>query len=162
MREIGFAVLFGIGGIVAAVFYTFVIGFAGVPGALLSSNAAKRSSDGVTPLWGILVTVAGQLYASLVFVALVIQFIESRIAETTGFGKWAVWGVSFFVAVAPPVIAVKDATRPERRNVQHTAATLTAPLTIIRILPLHIVPGNYESWVGLGAEALIGSMVEHA
>lgn len=42
MRVIGFTLLFGFGGFIAAVFYTFVIGFAGVPGALLSTAAAKR------------------------------------------------------------------------------------------------------------------------
>lgn len=131
MRVIGFTLLFGFGGIFAAVFYTFVIGFAGVPGALLSSAAAKHSGEGVTPVWGLLLTVAGQLYASMVFVILVIHFVEARLSSATGFGKWIAWGIAFFVAVAPPAIALKDAARVERRNVQHVAMTFTAPLTAL-------------------------------
>ena len=131
MRVIGFTLLFGFGGIIAAVFYTFVIGFAGVPGALLSSAAAKRSGDRVTPVWGLFLTMAGQLYASMVFVTLVIHFVEAHLSSATGFGKWIVWIIAFFVAVAPPAIALRDAARAERRNVQHVAMTFTAPLTAL-------------------------------
>lgn len=140
MREIGFALLFGFGGIFAAAVYTFVIGFAGVPGALLSSAAAKRSRDGITPVWGMFLTVAGQLYASLVFVTLVIHFVESRLSGAAGLGKWVAWCVVFFVAFAPSAIALKDATRAERRNVQHSAMTFTAPLTAIGFFLFKLFP----------------------
>jgi hypothetical protein len=140
MREMGFALLFGFGGIIAAVFYTFVLGFAGMPGALLSIAAAKRSSDGITPLWGLFLTVAGQLYASMVFVTLVIHFVEARLSSATGFGKWIVWIIAFFVAVAPASIALKDAARAERRNVQHHATTLTAPLTVLGFFLFKLFP----------------------
>lgn len=140
MRTLGFALLLGFGGILAAAIYTFVIGLAGVPGALLSAAAAKRSPDGATPVWGLLLTVAGQLYASLVFVALVIHLVESRLSGVTGLGKWVAWSVAFFVAVAPPVIALKDAARAVRRNVQHTATTLTAPLTALGFLLFQFFP----------------------
>lgn len=140
MREIGFALLLGFAGMFVAAFYTFVIGFGGIPGALLSSAAAKRSSNGVTPLWGLFLTVAGQLYASMVFVVLVIHFVESRISGATGFGKWVSWGVAFFVAIAPPAIALKDASRAQQRNVQHIAATFTAPLTAIGFFLFKLFP----------------------
>ena len=131
MQVIGLTLLFGFGGFIAAVFYTFVIGFAGTPGALLSIAAAKRSSEGVTPIWGLLLTVAGQLYASMFFVALVIHFVEARLNSATGFGKWTVWIIAFSVAVAPPAFALRDAARAERRNVQHEAIVFTAPLTAL-------------------------------
>lgn len=140
MREIGFAVLFGFGGIIAAVFYTFVVGFAGVPGALLSSAATKRSGGEATPVWGIFLTVAGQLYASLVFVALVIHFVEARLSGAAKFGKWLVWGVAFFVAVAPAMLAIKDAARAERRNIQHSATAFTAPITVIGFFLFKLCP----------------------
>ena len=140
MREIGFAVLFGFGGVLVAAFYTFVIGFAGIPGAFLSTAAAKRSSDGITPVWGVFLTVAGQLYASLVYVTLVIHFVEARLSSAVGLGKWIAWGVAFFVAVAPAMFALKDAARVERRNVQHSATTFTAPLTVIGFFLFRLVP----------------------
>jgi len=140
MREIGFAILFGFGGIFAAAVYTFVIGFAGAPGALLSSAAVKRSRDGITPVWGLFLTLAGQLYASLVFVTLVIHFVEARLSSAIGMGKWVAWSVAFFVAVAPSAIALKDAVRAERRNVQHSATTLTAPLTAIGFFLFKLFP----------------------
>ena len=131
MSTVGFALLFGFGGFFVAAIYTFIIGLAGAPGAFLSAVAAKRSPDGVTPVWGLLLTVAGQVYVSLVFVVLVIHFAEAALSEATGFSKWFAWGVAFFVAIAPITFALKDATHAERQNVQHIATTLTAPLTVI-------------------------------
>lgn len=131
MRSLGLALILGVGGLLAAAIYTFVIGLAGAPGAMLSAAAAKRSPDEITPVWGLVLTVAGQLYASLLFVTLIINFVEARLSGTTGFGKWVVWVVAFIVAVAPTGMALKDAARAERRNVQHHAITLTVPLTVI-------------------------------
>lgn len=140
MREIGLAVLLGAGGVFIAALYTFVIGFAGIPGALLSSSAAKRSREGTTPVWGLLLTVGGQLYASMAFVALVIHFVEVRINGSTGPGKWAVWFVAFFVSIAPAAIALKDAARAHPRNIQHMATTFTAPLTAIGFFLFLLLP----------------------
>jgi hypothetical protein len=140
MREIGFALILGFGGVVAAVFWTYIIGFAGIPGTLLSSAAARRSTHGITPLWGLFLTVAGQLYVSLVFVAIVIHFVDTRLSGAAGFGKWVAWAVAFCVAVAPPAMALRDATRAERRNVQHSATTFTAPLTAIGFFLFKLLP----------------------
>ena len=140
MGMFGFALLLGFGGIFAAAIYTFVVGLAGAPGALLSAAAAKRSPNGANPLWGLYLTMAGQLYASLVFVALVIHFVEPRLRGATGLGKWVVWGVAFLVAVAPPAIALKDAAHADRRNVQHTATTFTAPLTVLGFFLFQFFP----------------------
>ncbi len=135
-----FALLLGVGGIFVAIFYTFIIGLAGAPGALLSVSAAKRSPNGVTPMWGLFLTVAGQLYTSLVFVAFVINFVEAHLIGARGTGKWVAWVVAFFVAVAPPAIALKDAAHAERRNVQHIAMTLTAPLTLLGVFLFRFFP----------------------
>jgi hypothetical protein len=140
MGALGFAILLGFGGIFAAAIYTFVVGLAGAPGALLSAAAVKRSPDGAIPVWGLLLTVAGQLYAALVFVALVTNFVEAHLSGTTGIGKWVAWIVAFFVAVAPTVIALKDAARVEQRNVQHHATTLTAPLTAVGFFVFQFFP----------------------
>ena len=131
MRTLGFALLLGFVGIFVAAIYTFIIGLAGAPGSLLSDAAAKRSPDGVTPIWGLFLTIAGQLYASLAFVALVIHFVEAHLRGATEPGKWIIWGIAFFVANAPPIIALKDAAKAERRNIQHSAITFTAPLTAV-------------------------------
>jgi len=140
MREIGLAVLLGAGGVFVASFYTFVIGFAGIPGAFLSSAATKRSREETTPVWGLLLTVGGQLYASMVFVALVIHFVAAHLNDSTGPGKWAVWFVAFFVSIAPPAIALKDAARAQPRNIQHIATTFTAPLTAIGFFLFLVFP----------------------
>jgi hypothetical protein len=140
MQGIGFAIVFGLGGLIVAVLYTFAIGLAGAPGALLSSAAARRSSEGATPLWGLLLTVGGQLYVSMAFVTLVIHFVGSRLSGTTGPGRSVAWIVAFFVAVAPPVMALRDAARARVRNVQHIAMAFTAPLTIIGFFLLKFFP----------------------
>ena len=145
MRSLGFALLLGLGGILVAAIYTFVIGLAGSPGAMLSAAAAKRSPEGITPSWGFFLTLVGQLYASLVFVALVIQFVEAHLTGITGFGRWAVWIVAFFIAVAPAGIALKDAARVQRRNVQHYAMTLTVPLTVIGFFVFRFFPAVMSS-----------------
>lgn len=140
MREIGFSILLAFCGIFAASLFTFIIGFAGIPGALLSSAAAKRSVDGITPIWGLYLTVAGQLYVSLVFVTLVINIVEACIRDSVGFGKWIAWVVAFFVAVAPSSIALKDSARAEHRTVQHHATTITTPLTVIGFFIFKMFP----------------------
>ncbi len=131
METLKFALLFGTLGFFVAVIYTFVIGFAGLPGAILSAGATNRSPDGITPIWGLLLTMAGQLYASLCLVALSIHVVEAHFRGTTVLGKWVVWSVAFFVSIAPVIMALKDAVHAERRNVQHSAMTLTAPLTVL-------------------------------
>ena len=59
MKTLGFVLLFGTLGVFVAAFYTLVIGLAGTPGAMLSTAAAKRSPEGITPIWGLFLTMAG-------------------------------------------------------------------------------------------------------
>jgi len=148
MGTLGFALLLAFGGILAAAIWVFVVGFAGVPGAMLSAAAAKRSANQTIPVWGLFLTVAGQLYAALVFVALVIHFVAPRLSEATGFGKWVVWVIAFMVGVAPPSMALKDAVRADPRNVQHLATTFTAPLTAIGFLLFVFVPALMKAGWG--------------
>jgi hypothetical protein len=79
-------------------------------------------------------------HASLAFVTLVIYFVGPRLSGATGFGKWIVWFVAFLVAIAPPVMAIKDAAGARSRNVQHTATAFTAPLTVIGFFLLKLFP----------------------
>ena len=150
MSAIGYAILLGFGGAFAAALWTFVVGFAGAPGALLTARAMRRSRTTAIPTWGVFATVAGQLYASLVFTAFVLETTASVLAHSAGFGKWVAWLVAFFVASAPAFIALKDAARAEAKNVQHVATTLTAPLTAIGFFLFLFAPSIREAawgWV---------------
>lgn len=140
MSAIGYAILLGFAGTFAAALWTFVIGLAGAPGALLTAAAMRRIATSVIPIWGLLLTVAGQLYASLAFTAFILGTSSSVLANTTGFGKWVAWVVTFCVASAPALIALKDAARAEAKNVQHAATTLTAPLATVGFLVFLFAP----------------------
>lgn len=131
MGAIGFAILLAFGGMLAAALFTFVLGFAGAPGACLTAAAMRRTGSQTIPTWGLLLTTAGQLYASLAFVASIVQTTSARLAGTAGVAKWIAWTVAFVVACAPAFIALKDAARAETKNVQHGASTLTAPLSLL-------------------------------
>ena len=69
MGALGYAILLGFGGTIAAALWTFALGFGGAPGALLTAAAMRRKGTNLIPTWGLLVTVAGQLYVSLTFSA---------------------------------------------------------------------------------------------
>jgi hypothetical protein len=148
MNAIGYAILLAFGGTLAAALWTFVVGLAGTPGALLTAAAMRRTGPTAIPTWGLFVTVAGQLYGSLVFTAFVLQTTSSVVADSAGFGKWVVWLVTFFVASAPAFIALKDAARAEVKNVQHVATTLTAPLTAIGFIVFLVAPRTLDAGWG--------------
>jgi hypothetical protein len=140
MGPIGYAILLTFGGTLLAALFTFVVGLAGAPGALLTAAAMRRAGATTIPTWGLLLTVAGQLYASLAFTAFILQTTSSRLQGADGFGGWAAWVITFFVASAPPFIALKDAAGAEVKNVQHGATTLTAPLTALGFVVFVLAP----------------------
>ena len=138
---IGVAILLAFVGIlVAALYAMFVLGFAGMPGALLAEAVSQRSQNPRIPVLGLLLTVLGRAYASLAFVVFIVQSVRSLVGNTTGIGKWIIWIVAFCVAVAPSWMALKDSTAKWKENfeglsagkiVPYYAATFTAPLTIV-------------------------------
>lgn len=150
MSTIGYTILLIFGGTLAAALWTFVVGVAGAPGALLTAAAMRRSGATAIPTWGFVATVAGQLYASLAFTAFVIQMTSAVLADTHVhvFGKSVAWLVTFLVACAPASIALKDAAGAEVKNVQHTATTLTAPLTAVGFFLFLLVPSTLEAGWG--------------
>jgi hypothetical protein len=150
MGAIGYAILLAFGGTLAAAIWTFVVGFGGAPGAILTAAAMRRTGATSIPTWGLLLTVAGQLYVSLAFTAFVMQTTTSLLGDSAGLGKWLAWVVTFCVASLPPFIALKDAARAEIKNVQHGATTLTAPLAVIGFFVFLLVPSIRDAawgWV---------------
>lgn len=145
MGAIGYAILLGFGGTLAAVIWTFVLGIAGAPGALLTAGVMRRTGATAIPTWGLLITAAGQLYVSLAFAAFVMQTTSSVLADSGGLGKWVAWLVTFFVATSPGFMALKDAARHEEKNVQHFAPTFTAPLTVVRFFVFFFAPSIREA-----------------
>lgn len=148
MGSIGYAVLLAFVGTLGAAMWTFVVGLAGAPGALLTATAMQRSGATKIPTWGLLATVAGQLYVSLAFTAFVVQTTAAALQNSEGIGKWIAWLVTFFVASAPAFIALKDSARSGMRTVQHGATTLTAPLTAIGFFVFVFAPGVLEAGWG--------------
>ena len=71
LRLIGVAILLGFAGTLAAALWTFVIGIAGAPGALLTAFGEKKKSPVV--LVGLMVTIISQSYVAIAFVAFVVQ-----------------------------------------------------------------------------------------
>lgn len=106
---IGVAILFAFVGIVVAAIWTFFLGFAGVPGALLTTYFSERRPSGVGFATGIVLTILGHLAVALIFVVLIAELTKTLIGGTTGIGKWLLVLVSWLIASAPPWMALKDA-----------------------------------------------------
>lgn len=148
MGAFGYAIILAFAGTLAAALWTFVVGLGGVPGALLTARAMRRSGARTIPTWGLLATLAGQLYVSLAFTAVVIQTTRSLVGTSPGYGRWVAWVVTLLVGCAPAFIALKDSARAEAKNVQHGATTLTAPLTVVGFFVFVFVPKALEAGWG--------------
>jgi len=130
MAAIGYAILLAMLGTPAAALWTVVIGFGGGPGAMLTKLAMRGNAERQTPFWGLVLTVLGQAYVALAFVAFVLQTTQARLAGQSGFGVWIAWIVTFWVANAPAVFAWEHANK-QQRGVQHEAIIFAAPLVAI-------------------------------
>ncbi len=138
---IGISILFAFIGMLVACFYSmFVLGIAGVPGVFLTKILSQNSQEPKISILGLLLTIIGQVYASLAFVVIIVLSVRSWIGETTGIGKWFLWTVAFFISTAPVWMALKDSVAKRKENfeglspsgiVPHLAITFTTPLTII-------------------------------
>jgi hypothetical protein len=148
MNPIMYILALALGGTLLAAMYTFVVGLAGAPGALLTLSAMRRADSNTIPTWGLLLTLVGQLYASLAFAAFIVLNTAARLQGVDGIWRWITWGVAFFVALAPASMALKDAAHAEVKNVQHGAATLTAPLTAIGFVVFVVVPSVLQAGWG--------------
>lgn len=148
MSAVGYAILLAFGGALLAAVFTFAIGLAGAPGGVLTTAAMRRTGSATIPTWGLLLTVAGQLYASLVFTAFIVQTSSNRLQGMTGLGSWLAWIVTLFVATAPPFIALRDAARTEVKSVQHGATTLTAPLAVVGFFIFVFAPSVLQAGWG--------------
>ena len=153
MGLFGAVLLMGLGGSVVGRMWTFVIGLGGMPGVALTFKAAMETKpDEQLPLTipALLITVLGQLYVALVWVAFVVESTRSLGAEYAGVGKWLLWTVAFWAASVPTMGAVRSAARTERKGVQHVATTLTLPLAAIGLLLFIFLPVVLEvawGWV---------------
>jgi hypothetical protein len=138
---IGLAIFLAFIGILVACIYVFVLGIAGIPGALLTKALSKTNDGELTlSILGLFLTVAGQTYASLAFVVLIVLSVRSWTGEAQGIGKWILWPVAFCVSIAPILMALKDSAAKWRENfiglspsaiAHYEATTFTVPLTII-------------------------------
>ena len=88
-----------------------------------------------------MLTAAGQLFVSLIWVAFVV---ESARSQTTGSGvsPWPVWVAAWWVAGVPTWAAVKDAAQkqPHERTVQDGAIAITAPLAVAGFFVFFLFP----------------------
>ena len=130
MPGLGYALVVGLPGTFTAVAWSLVLGLAGKPGGLLS---AALTALGARPLawFGLVVSLAAQLYVALIFTVLVIRSASHHLAGVHGAGKWIAWPVAFVVASVPPLVGVLDWGRDPGKAVQHRAIKITAPLTAL-------------------------------
>ena len=56
MGTLALALALGFVGTLAAAVVTFLLGFAGAPGALLTAAATRKRADAVIPVWGWVLT----------------------------------------------------------------------------------------------------------
>ena len=117
---------------------------------MLTEVAMRRANTHLIPTWGLLLTVAGQLYFSLAFVAFIVLTTNRHLSGQSGFGTWVAWIVAFLVSTVPVMAALKDSAQAERRNVQHGATVFTAPLTAVGFFIFLFLPSAMHplwSWV---------------
>jgi hypothetical protein len=145
LGHIGLAVLILFVGTLAAALYTFALSLGGMPGFFVTEGATGRSDSGTASVFGLLLTVLGQTYVSLVFVAFVVLSTRSLLGDSSGLGRWLVWAAALWVAGAPTWMALKEAARTEVRTVQHAALTFTAPLSTLGFFLFAFVP-KAVSW----------------
>mgnify|MGYP000748955416 CR=1 FL=1 len=151
MKLFAVMAILGIGGLFLAAIYTFIIGFAGAPGSIISTIGEKRFSNRLVWVLGVILTIAGQTYIAMAFAVLVINFVRGHFVDVSGFQKWILWTIAFFVANAPASYAVKDAYyawREQQNNPQHIAIFVTDGLTVIGFFLCLFVPRLIE--VGWG------------
>ncbi len=149
------AILLIIGGSFFSALYTFVLGIAGAPGAILTHATMRRQGTHLIPTWGLLLTLLGQVYASLAWVAAIVLFVRSSTAAHSGLGVWIVWFAAFLIAIGPASFALKEAAsvhreKPQAFTVQHGAAAFTELLTVIGFFVFAFAPNMIEiawSWV---------------
>lgn len=150
MALIGTAVLMALGGTMAAALWTFAVGLGGAPGAAVNEVMVRKSEAGTIHPAGWLLTVLGQTYVSLIFVAFVVLSTRSVVGEHTGPGKWLMWFVAWAVAGAPTLMAARDSGQEAAPTVQHLATNYTVPLSqmaffLFAFLPVSLTWG--WSWV---------------
>jgi hypothetical protein len=148
LNNIILALLLGVGGFFAAALFTFVIGLAGAPGALLTAAVTRGKTGSEVPAWGVLLTALGQFAASLVWIAALYNSVHGWLDNGSGLGRFLVWVVALIIANAPLAVALKDAAREPNKNVQHVATTIASPLTLIASLVLLFVPSLLEKGFG--------------
>jgi hypothetical protein len=124
---LGYALVVALPGTFFGVIWSLVVRRAGWPGALLSRALLAAR---VRPLvvFGLLVSVAGQLYTALVFTALLVQATRHHMAGIQGVGRWLSWTVAFLVSLVPSLVGVFDWGRDPTRVVQHRGAKIVVPL----------------------------------
>lgn len=99
-----------------AVLGGFILGFAGLPGALLSELLASRSEKQRIPLLGLILSTFGQSFLALLWVVIVVGSLHSVLESSSLLVSCIVWFLGFFVATGPAWKAAKTAVRVTSEN----------------------------------------------
>lgn len=159
MNPWALALLLATGGTFLAGLFTFVIGLAGAPGALLDLPRRRRGDARVSGL-ALLLTVIGQTAAVTIWIAAIFLSVDHWLRGSTGVGHFVAWVIALWVANAPAAFANIEAARDANTNAQHGAIAFTGVFTTIISLVLIAVPGHGRSvlsWVphfGSGQHAI--------
>jgi hypothetical protein len=130
MATVGYILLYSIPGIIASWLWTLPIQLAGAPGALLAMGR-----NGVAKAIGGLLCFAGQAYASLAWVGLVVGVVRALLSTKPHLWGLLLYPAAFFVAVAPIAKGARESMQTEaedpevRSYVQHQVVGLTAFVT---------------------------------
>lgn len=163
MQAIGFAILLGMIGTFVGALYTFVIGFAGTPGAMLTEIAMRRAKTNLIPTWGLVLTLVGQLYMALAFVAFVVLTTKNHLFGMSGPVTWIAWVVAFYVSTVPGWAALKDSAQAERKNVQRGASAFTAPLSAIGFFLFVFFPSAAaRGWPWVPFQQQVAAALDHS
>lgn len=146
MREFGWlALLAAVGGGVGAL-WTFALGLAGAPGAVLGAAGARGHKRRWLSAPGLILCVIGQTYAALAF-AVAVQGVRADLfGASRGLLGVLSWLAAFGVAQVPVTSAIRDAANEPQRNTQHFAIVVTFYLALVGFFVLARWPSLAGTW----------------
>ena len=153
MGTILFIVVLLIIGFLAKLVVPILMGLGGAPGALIGGSSTYVDGK---KIFGMVISALGQTTIVLLYEVMLIGYIRKAIVQPNVIG-WILWIVGFFVAIGPVRSAIGDSVMTEkddplitRRNVQHTAISITFYASVVIYIIFAIFPLlsiNYFSWL---------------
>jgi len=137
---LGAIILIGVGGTIVAAAWTFLLGVAGFPRALLWNRHPKGS---------IVICSLGQCYWALGFTAILHGATLKFLSNHENFIGWVIWIGIWIVSILPVRFALRDAADRAIKSAHDYAMTLSLPVAVVALPAFIFFPGLLSPWAWL-------------